>query len=121
MHEKSGTAYEETLHVPMIVYDPSGRFTAHSDVIRPQLTSNIDLLPMFATIANNGSTSWMKGEYEALYSTRYNMLPLLKDPTVPGRSFSMYATDELYFSSNLPAPYHLASAVTATTTNTHLK
>src|SRR4051812_1690624 len=58
---KIGTAYDEAWHVPMIVADPSGRFTAHPDVPRHQLTSSVDFMPLLVSLGNGGSRSWMRG------------------------------------------------------------
>ena len=34
---KAGTAYEEAFNVPLIVADPTGRFTGDTDIVREQL------------------------------------------------------------------------------------
>lgn len=41
MHNKGYCAYEETMHVPLIVYDPAGRFTGDISTIRQQFTSHV--------------------------------------------------------------------------------
>lgn len=91
---KSANFYDEAVRVPFIFVDPSGRFGGDVDTIRTQLTSAVDIAPLLATIANNGSKSWMTGDNLTLYGSRYDMLPLLKSARTKGRPFIAYASDE---------------------------
>ena len=59
---KLGSAYEEAIRVPLIVTDPSGRFTKQIDKPRKQLASSVDLAPMLVTLGNRGSISWRSRE-----------------------------------------------------------
>ena len=95
---KVGTAYEEAFNVPLIVADPTGRFTGHTDTVRTQLTSSVDLLPLFATLGTGGQ-SWMAGELKEIYSERLNLLPLLASNHAAGRDHVVMATDEVVPSS----------------------
>jgi len=100
---KIGTVYEEAWHIPLIVVDPSGRFTGDIDDIRMGLTSSVDFMPMLVTIGNKGSTSWMTPELQQIYSLRHDMIAMLKSKDAPGRSFVLHATDEIapgYFNIN---------------------
>lgn len=57
LHEKSMTVYEESIHLPLFVCDPTGRRTRFEEIPRPQLTSSVDLFPLLLTIAT-GDRSW---------------------------------------------------------------
>jgi uncharacterized sulfatase len=92
---KIGTVYEEAWHVPLIVVDPSGRFTGDEGILRTGLTSHVDLMPLLATIGNLGSRSWMKGNLATIYGGRHDMIPMLKSAGAPGRPYVLYATDEI--------------------------
>jgi uncharacterized sulfatase len=92
---KIGTVYEEAWHVPLIVVDPSGRFTANEDILRSGLTSHVDLLPLLVTIGNLGSRDWMTGDLATIYGGRHDMIPMLKSVNAPGRPYVLYATDEI--------------------------
>ena len=52
---KIGTAYEEAIRLPLIVTDPSRRFTRGPDTPRKQLASSVDMAPMLVTLGNRGS------------------------------------------------------------------
>lgn len=106
---KIGTAYNEAWHVPLIVADPSGRFTAHSDVERQQLTSSADFMPMLVSLANGGTRSWMKGPLAEIYGNRLDMIRLLRNPRAAGRPYLLFATDEIIplAMNYLRAPTHL--------------
>lgn len=93
---KIGTVYEECTHIPLIVMDPSGRFTDHTNIIRTGLCSSVDLLNMFVTIGNKGDTTWLtKSPYNQIYNNRHDMYSMLKSRYAPGRSYLLFATDEI--------------------------
>ncbi|HEY1282062.1 MAG TPA: sulfatase-like hydrolase/transferase, partial [Acidimicrobiales bacterium] len=107
---KAGTAYEEAFNVPLIVSDPTGRFTGDTDVLREQLTSSVDLVPMFATLAT-GNQSWMKGDLASIYSRRLDLTTLLRSNRAKGRDAVVMATDEVvpkYYNFNGSPRYILA-------------
>ena len=60
---KLGTAYEEAINVPLIVTDPSGRFTKNVHEPRTQLASSVDLVPLLVTLGNRGSISGEGGSW----------------------------------------------------------
>jgi arylsulfatase A-like enzyme len=91
---KIGTAYEEAIHVPLIVTDPSRRFARQPSVRRKQLASSVDLAPMLVTLGNRGDSSWRKGPLETIYGERLDLVGLLKDPRASGRDHVLFATDE---------------------------
>ncbi len=93
---KIGTVYEEAWHVPFVVVDPSHRFTEDVDDIRMGLTSHVDFAPLIASIGNLGSRNWMtKDNLAQIYAKRHDMIPMLKSNDAPGRSYVLYATDEI--------------------------
>lgn len=92
---KIGTIYEEAWHIPLIVVDPSGRFTGDINDIRMGLTSSVDLMPMLVTLGDLGSTDWMTGDLAAIYGQRHDMISMLKSKDAPGRPYVLFATDEV--------------------------
>jgi len=92
---KIGTAYDEAIRIPMIVTDPSGRFTRAIDKPRRQMTSSVDILPLLVTLGNRGSSSWMTGRLEKIYGERLNIVKLLRNPGARGRSHVLFSTDEV--------------------------
>jgi arylsulfatase A-like enzyme len=91
---KSGTAYEEVFNVPLIVVDPTGRFTGDIPAIRTGLSSSVDILPLLVSLGYNGSQSWMTHDLAAIYGKRLNLLPMLQSASAPGRPYVVFATDE---------------------------
>ena len=103
---KLATIYEEAWHIPLIVVDPSERFTGDIDDIRTGLTSSVDLMPMLVGLGDRGNTSWMSGDLSTIYGQRHDMISMLKSKQAPGRSYVLLATDEIapniYNSNNAP-------------------
>jgi len=111
---KAGSMYEEAINVPLIVVDPRHELTGDTHLVRQQLTSSVDITPMFATIAF-GDQRWMRGDYETMYAERLNLLPLLRSDHAPGRSHVLTASDEWvpgYFNYN-KSPLHIMGVRTA--------
>ena len=81
---KLGTAYEEAIHIPLIVTDPSHRFTRQVDKSRRQLASSVDVAPMLVTLGNRGNTSWRSGQLARIYGERLNLVELLTNPNASG-------------------------------------
>ncbi len=92
---KNCVAYKEVLQVPLVVYDPTERFTGDTSITRTQLTSSVDIPIMLTSFAYGGSRTWMTGDNATLYSTRFNMFPLLKSANANGREYALFASDEL--------------------------
>jgi arylsulfatase A-like enzyme len=93
---KLATIYEEAWHIPLIVVDPSERFTGDIDDIRTGLTSSVDLLNMLVSLGDRGSTDWMNtGILSKIYGQRHDMISMLKSKNAPGRSYVLHATDEI--------------------------
>jgi arylsulfatase A-like enzyme len=112
---KIGTVYEECMHIPLIVMDPSGRFTDDTNTIRTGLCSSVDLLNMFVTLGNKGDTTWLtQFPYNQIYNNRHDMYCVLKSRFAPGRSYLLFATDEIapgYFNFN-GAPTNILALLT---------
>lgn len=91
---KTLTMYDEALRVPLIVKDPTNKFTGDTSVIRDQLTSSVDIMPMLVGFAYGGQKTWMQGNYAEMYGERYDMFPILKSSSVKGLDYALFATDE---------------------------
>ena len=91
---KAGTCYEEVFNVPLIVFDPTGRFTGDIPTIRTGLSSSVDVLRMLVSLGHNGSQSWLTGDLAAIYGQRLNLLPMLQSAGAPGRPYVVFTTDE---------------------------
>ena len=91
---KAGTVYEEAFNVPLIVTDLSGRYTGDIDDERRQLTSSVDLLPMFASLATGGDR-WKTGDLADIYSERLDLTKVLRSSRQRGRHALVMATDEV--------------------------
>ena len=54
LHGKGFTAYEESSHVPLYVYDPTEKFVpaGQRGTMRSELTSHVDILPLLMTLAS---------------------------------------------------------------------
>lgn len=106
---KGGTGYDEAWHVPLMVVDPTGRFTGDVDVIRHDLTSSVDMTPLLVSLGHGGSTDWIRGANAHFYGTRHDMVPMLKSAAAPGRPYVLMVSDELMMSNYNPgdAPLHI--------------
>ncbi len=112
---KLGTVYEEAWRIPLIVADPSRRFTGDIDTIRTGLASSVDLLPLLVSLGNNGARDWMQGHLADIYGSRLDMISMLKSAHAPGRPYVLYATDEIapgFFNFN-NCPTHVLGIRTA--------
>ncbi len=90
---KGASAYEEGIHVPLMVRDPRGQLTTAPAQVRRQLTSSVDVAPLLLTIAT-GSNDWRNDtRYEHL-ADRLDLAAILAEPGAPGRPFVLHATDE---------------------------
>ncbi|HWD74821.1 MAG TPA: sulfatase-like hydrolase/transferase [Solirubrobacteraceae bacterium] len=111
---KLGTAYEEAIHIPLIVTDPSRRFARQVQTPRKQLASSVDVAPMLVTLGNRGSISWRSGKWERIYGERLNLVDLLAHPRARGRDHILFATDEILPAAMnyLHAPTHVLAVRT---------
>ena len=111
---KVGTVYKEAWHIPLIVVDPSERFTADTDRVRTGLASSVDLLGLLVGIGNLGTRDWMTGYLPSIYGSRLDMISMLKSASAPGRSYVLHATDEASpsFFNWLNSPVHVLGMAT---------
>ena len=91
---KGGGVYEEAIRVPLIVNDLRGQLNAAPASARNGLTSSVDVAPLLLTIAT-GSTAWRKDSRYSHIAGRHDIARMLADPTAPGRSMVLHATDEI--------------------------
>ena len=111
---KTGTVYDEVIRVPLIVVDPSGRYTGDIDTVRTGMSAHVDFLPMLVSIGHGGNWNWMKGDLKKLYGTRHDLLPMLKSADAPGRDYVLHTCDEIINpqANYLNAPWHVTGLVT---------
>jgi arylsulfatase A-like enzyme len=92
---KGGSAYDEAIHVPLIVKDlRGGRFAAAPTRARAGLTSSVDVAPMLLSIAT-GSDSWRRDSHYSHIARRHDLARMLENPLAPGRAHVLHATDEI--------------------------
>ena len=121
LHEKSMTVYEESIHLPLFIYDPTRRRTRFEEVSRSQLTSSVDLFPLLLTIATGGE-SWKSDSRFSYLSPRVDWAGLLSDPAVRGRDYILSTSDEFFGDEFDPsgtlapsdAPFHVIGLRTPT-------
>ena len=111
---KGGTVYEEGIRVPLIAYDPTGRYFNSSTPYRDQLCSSVDLLRLIVSLGNDGSNDWMSGKYKDLYGNRNDLLNFLRDPNDPAKGYALHTTDEFVPDAlnYLHAPSHVIGMIT---------
>ena len=80
--------------MPLIVVDPSGRFTADIGTPRQGLTSSVDILPLLVSLGYGGSRSWLTGTLGQIYAERHDLLPMLQSSQAAGRDYVLLATDD---------------------------
>jgi arylsulfatase A-like enzyme len=91
---KGGGVYEEALRVPLIVKDLRGQLNAAPAQARTGLTSSVDIAPLLLTIAT-GSNAWRRDSHYSHIAGRHDIAKMLSDPSAPGRSMVLHATDEV--------------------------
>lgn len=120
---KTGNAYDEAIRVPLIVVDNTHKFTGDINIVRNQLTSSVDVMPMLVSFIYDGKpTKWQTGDSAVLYGNRYNMFPLLKSAKAPAREYALFSSDEIMSSEadfvtpadqyGLKTPWHIMSMIT---------
>jgi hypothetical protein len=95
LHEKALTVYEESIHLPLLVYDPTGRRTRAERTLRLQLTSTVDLSPLFLTLATGGRT-WLRDPRFNFLANLVNWESLLQNPNEQGREYIISTSDEFF-------------------------
>ncbi len=114
---KMATVYEEGWHIPLIVVDPSHRYSGDIDKVRMGLTSSIDLFSLLVSIGFKGTRNWMQGIYGEIYGDRHDMISMLKSNNTPGRPYVLFATDEIVPNYYNPSrvPTHVLGLLTQDT------
>lgn len=96
MRNKGFAVYEESIHVPFYVYDPTGKFIpADKRGTRSQFTSHVDLLPLLMTLAG-GDNGWRQKQQYAHLAARADLAAMLSNPDTPGRDYIVTTSDEDY-------------------------
>jgi arylsulfatase A-like enzyme len=90
---KGAGAYEEAIHVPLLVKDNRGVLAQAPETSRSQLTSSVDIAPLLLTLAT-GSNAWREQPHNEHLAERADLAAMLTDPTAPGREYVLHATDE---------------------------
>ena len=115
---KGASVYEEAIRVPLILADNTGRLGLTPGV-RHQLSSSVDVAPLLLTLAS-GSSGWRADPRYSPLAGRADLLAVARDPSTPGRSWALHATDEVVTEFALE-PYAADAAlhVTGIVTPTH--
>jgi arylsulfatase A-like enzyme len=113
---KGAGLYAEGINVPLIVNDYRRTATAYPAVVRPQLTSSVDILPLLLTLAS-GSDEWREDPHYSHLAARLDLAAILRNPTAPGRYYALHATDEVVTEFALEpystiAPIHVVGLIT---------
>jgi arylsulfatase A-like enzyme len=119
MWNKHGTAYDETLRVPLYVHDPTGYWTQAPESERQQLTSSVDVAPLLLTLASGGG-AWRKNTGFEHLARRADLSAALRDPQAPAeRSYILHTSDSIgpgmaQLADGSLAPNHVTALRTTT-------
>lgn len=97
LRNKGFAVYEESIHVPFYVYDPTGAIIPESErgSTRDQFTSHVDLLPLLMSLAS-GDNAWRQDQQYAHLAGRADLFAMLSDPDAEGREYIISTSDEDY-------------------------
>ncbi len=97
LRNKGFAAYEEAIHVPLYVYDPTGTIIPEGQrgTTRDQFTSHVDLLPLLMSLAS-GDNAWRQEEQYAHLAGRADLFAMLSNPDAEGRDYILSTSDEDY-------------------------
>jgi arylsulfatase A-like enzyme len=92
---KAFAAYEESIHVPLFVMDPTGEFVPadQAGTERAQLTSPVDITPLLMTLTS-GNNNWRTNAKYGHLANRADVVALLSNPSAQGRSYIIQTSDE---------------------------
>jgi arylsulfatase A-like enzyme len=96
LHDKAGSVYEESMHVPFYVRNLGN---AGAGSTRSQLSSSVDVIGLLLSLATGGE-SW-RNQYPYL-ANRAPLATILQDPTTPGRDYVLHTTDEPWVPESNP-------------------
>ena len=121
---KGQTVYRESYNIPLIVKElyEDKIITNNPEIIRDQLTSSIDLVPMLVSLGNGGTMDWTSDpQYVKNFNTdllygggkRFDMLKLVNQPDADGRKVASFTCDEITPNMFNPdsAPWHVIGCV----------
>jgi arylsulfatase A-like enzyme len=113
---KGAGLYEEGINVPLIVNDLRRAATAAPELMRTQLSSSVDVVPLLLTLAR-GSNDWRHEPRYAHLAKRLDLASILGDPNAPGRAYALHATDEIVTEFavepySVIAPIHIIGLIT---------
>ncbi len=110
LHGKGFSSYEESTHVPLYVYDPTGEFipAGRRGATCSEFTSHVDIVPLLMTLAG-GDNTWRTQPQYAHLAGRADLAALLGDPDAQGRDYIVHSSDEdlpeeSFLTGVLPAP-----------------
>lgn len=109
MRGKGFAFYDEGVRVPLIVKDPTGGWTRHTRLDRPQLVESVDLAALMLTLGTGGE-DWRGDSAYAQIAGRADIAGILQSPTARGRAYISHATDEPGTSSAIPTAQQLDPA-----------
>jgi arylsulfatase A-like enzyme len=118
MRGKGFAVYDEGIHVPLIVFDPTFTWTRQPRQPRNQLIESVDLAALLLTLGTGGN-DWRGDSRYAQIAGRADIAAMLSNPRAPGRAYIAHATDEPGTSERLPtvqdlrpAPNHITAVRT---------
>lgn len=94
--------YEESIHLPLLVHDPTGRWSRFEEIPRSQLTSTVDLFPLLLTLAEGGR-SWLNDSRFSYLAADVDWAGILVDPAGSGRGYIVSTSDEFFADESDPA------------------
>jgi arylsulfatase A-like enzyme len=119
LHGTALTVYEESVHLPLFVHDPTGRWSRFEEIPRPQLTSTVDLFPLLLTLAKGGRL-WLNDSRFSYLAGDVDWAGILVDPAGAGRDYIVSTSDEFFgdefdpagTSARADAPFHVVGVRT---------
>lgn len=95
LHGKAFALYDESIHVPLYVRDPTGSFVRPNQVgtTRTELTSHVDFAPLLMSLAK-GNGSWRQDPKYSYLAGRANLAGMLRRPETRGRDYIIHTSDE---------------------------
>jgi hypothetical protein len=100
---KGSSAYDESIHVPLFVKDPTGRWGRRTRTERRQLTSSVDLFGLLLTLASGGNAWRSQPKFDAI-AHRPDLAAILRDPSARGRDYVLHTTDEIWIDEFMRQP-----------------
>lgn len=95
IHGKAFAVYDEAIHVPLYVMDPTQSFISPDQVgtVRTGLTSHVDFVPLLMSLAK-GRNNWRNDPKYSYLAGRADMAGMLRNPETKGRDYILHTSDE---------------------------